>query len=219
MLPGDYDCARYALAVYDGPEGFDHYDAGDDLDGVCWGLAHLDGFDVLSFCGTRRSALRDWLSDALAVAIETPLGFVHPGFWLGVSDAIAEIKPLLTQPYVVTGHSLGAAHADVFTALAADEGFAPRRRVVFGEPLVGFQPFASRVAAIDGASYCNADANALLVHRDPVTMIPFPIGGEGYVRPTPLVMNAVTPSADDVKALGVFALHSMSLYARALEPK
>ena len=138
---------------------FDHYDAGMD-DGICWALKRLDGFDVVIFRGS--VTLWDWLRDFRALATPSRIGHVHNGFHAGMEHMWADLKPLLSQPTIVAGHSLGAARADVLAALMTVDGVPPVARVVFGEPKPGLLDFARLIAGIAVAAIAMATARTTI---------------------------------------------------------
>ena len=188
---------------------FDHYDAGMD-DGICWALKRLDGFDVVIFRGS--VTLWDWLRDFRALATPSRIGHVHNGFHAGMEHMWADLKPLLSQPTIVAGHSLGAARADVLAALMTVDGVPPVARVVFGEPKPGLLDFARLIAGIAGRSYRNGDST----HHDLVTDVPFSFPPEQYVHPTPTIPVCAQPNTDLFGRLGAFAYHHIELYEIAL---
>lgn len=216
MSFSDAKLAKFAAAIYrPGSIPWTHYNDGNDAAGVCWGLMRCAGVDVIALRGSL--TLRDWLRDLDLFAdplFGGALGPVHPGFLCGMRETWATIRPLLEQPAIVTGHSLGAARASILTALMTLDGFRPLRRVVFGEPRPGFAKLASIVGAA-GRSYCNSDDAER--NRDPVCDLPFSFPPEEYVHATPLSFVSAPPTPAIAAALGPFALHDMSLYVQALQ--
>jgi Lipase (class 3) len=188
---------------------FDHYDAGMD-DGICWALKRLEGFDVVIFRGS--VTLRDWWRDFCALATPSRIGHVHTGFHAGMEHMWTDLKPMLSQPTIVTGHSLGAARADVLAALMTVDGVPPVARVVFGEPKPGLLDFARLIAGITGRSYRNGDSK----NHDLITDLPFSFPPDEYVHPTPIVPVSAEPSGDLFGKLGMFAYHHIELYEVAL---
>ena len=85
-------------------------------DGSC--RAHFYG-DVLIFEGT--SDFESLLADAEVETVNTVFGLIHSGFW----DSLDEISSALmarTTPTGIGGHSLGAAHAMLYSSLLARSG-------------------------------------------------------------------------------------------------
>jgi surfactin synthase thioesterase subunit len=107
------------------------------------------------------------------------IGHVHSGFYAGMEHMWADLKPMLSQPAIITGHSLGAARADVLTALMTVDSVLPVARVVFGEPKPGLLDLAKLITGIPGRSYRNGDDT----HHDLITDVPFSFPPEQYVHP------------------------------------
>lgn len=212
MMPPDAVICGICAALYSPIallEDWDHIDMGDD-DGVCWALKRLSGYDVVVFRGS--ITLQDWVRDLRAVAIPTRIGHVHAGFYAGMEHVWTEMRPLLTQPVIVTGHSLGAARAGVLTALMVADGSPPVARVVFGEPKPGLLDLAGFIDDVPGRSYRNGDD----LHHDMVCDVPLSFPPLQYVHPTPIVPVMCKPSGSLFEQLGIFAWHHMELYQTAL---
>lgn len=189
--------------------GFDHFDAGLD-DGVCWALKKLPGFDVVVFRGS--ITLQDWINDFRALAIPSRIGHVHVGFFAGMEHVWSELRPLVNQPVIVAGHSLGAARAAVVTGLMVADNAPPIARVAFGEPKPGLLDFADRIKHIPARAYRNGDAR----HHDLVCDVPLSFPPLQYVHPTPIVPVCCKPEGDQFATLGAFAWHHIGLYETAL---
>jgi hypothetical protein len=185
-------------------------------DGVAYGIKDFGTAVALVFRGS--VTLPDWLCDAEAIADpldHAGLGPVHPGFFNGLTDLWAELKPELTKkPCIIAGHSLGAARASLFVGLMVIDNSRPLRRVCFGEPRPGFPQAASIIAKASGRSYCNGNGRA----HDPVTDVPFTTWIEDYVHPTPLIPVCEPPTDAEVQQDALFAWHSMMLYAEVTPP-
>lgn len=189
---------------------FDHFDAGED-DGVCWALKKLTGFDIVVLRGSVTAL--DWVRDLRALAIKTRVGHVHIGFHAGMEHVWSDLRPLISQPCIVAGHSLGAARAAVLSALMVADGVAPSARVVFGEPKPGMIDLAEVIKDVPGRSYRNGDE----IHHDLITDVPFSFPPLQYVHPTPVIPVCCRPHAEEFEEQGVFAWHHVELYETALD--
>jgi hypothetical protein len=212
MIPTDALIASYCGSIYK-PIAmlghFDVFDAGLD-DGVCWALKKLPGFDLVVFRGS--ITLQDWVRDLRALALPSRIGHVHVGFYAGMENVWKDLRPLISQPAIVAGHSLGAARAGVMAALMTVDGAPPVARVVFGEPKPGLIDFAKIIEKIPARSYRNGNAR----HHDLVTDVPFSFPPLEFVHPTPIVPVNCTPDVSEFEQMGVFAFHHMELYETAL---
>jgi hypothetical protein len=210
-MPSDALVASLCAAIYR-PMAIvelDHFDAGED-DGVCWGIKRLPGCDVVIFRGSITTL--DWVRDLRALASKTKVGHVHVGFYAGMEHVWSDLRPLVNQPCIVAGHSLGAARAAVLTALMVVDGAPPAARVVFGEPKPGMLDFARIVGTVPGRSYRNGDS----LHHDLVCDVPFSFPPLQYMHPTPIVPVLSKPSESLFERFGVFAYHDIDLYQAAL---
>ncbi len=210
--PSDALLASYCAKIYQPTAiiaGFDHFDGGAD-DGICWALKKLTGFDIFIFRGTK--TLPEWIADARALAVPSRIGHVHVGFYSGMPQWWIEARQMITQPVVVTGHSLGASHADIAAAEMTVDGMPPVSRVVFGEPKPGLMDFAKIIQDIPASSYRNGNDT----HHDLVTDVPFSFPPLEYVHPTPIVPVLAEPTGDLFETMGVFAYHHITLYETAV---
>jgi hypothetical protein len=214
----DAEVASLCAAIYKPAavvSGFDHFDAGLD-DGVCWALKKVDGFDVVIFRGS--VTFQDWLRDLYVLPfgqfapLLTRIGHVHAGFFLGMEHVWSDLRPLLTQPVIVAGHSLGGARACILTALMVADGAPPVRRVTFGEPKTGLLDYAQFVKDVPAAPYRNGDA----VHHDQVTDLPPSFPPLQIVHPNPIQPVCCKPDGSEFEQLGVFAWHHIPLYETAV---
>ena len=211
MMPSDALIASYCGMLYKPTAiiaGFDHFDAGLD-DGVCWALKKLPGYDLVICRGS--VTLQDWIRDFRALALPSRIGHVHVGFYAGMEQVWTDLRPLISQPAIVAGHSLGAARAAVMAALMSVDGTPPVSRVVWGEPKPGLMDFAEIIKAIPARSYRNGDDR----HHDLVTDVPFSFPPLQYVHPTPIVPVCCKPSEIEYEQLGAFAWHHWDLYETA----
>lgn len=210
LHPSDVDLVNFSAAIYDSTSQWDYYDNGDD-DYICVGIKKLDGCDVVAFRGSITA--HDWVEDLRAAPIKTRIGTVHAGFYNGMEKAWLELEPHLTQPVYVTGHSLGAARADMLVALMVVDGKPPARRAVFGEPRPGMTDFAKVIAKIPGDGYRNGNSKM----HDLVTDVPLKLLPPfNFVHPTDLVHVDAEPSGILIERLGLFAYHHIELYQAAV---
>jgi Lipase (class 3) len=212
----DLECVSLCASIYnDGCAPvvtWDYFDSGTD-DEVCWALKKCDGYDVVVFRGS--IVLNDWRLDLMAMPVLTRIGTVHRGFHVGMEKMWGELRPMLTQPVMVTGHSLGAARADILCALMVADGMPPARRAVFGEPRPGLADFAKFLKDVPGDGYRNGDAHG----HDPVTDVPLTLDGEfDFINPKPLVGVTASPSLID-RIDPLFDYHHIQLYMAALAAK
>lgn len=210
--PSDALIASYCAMIYQPTAivtGFDHFDAGID-DNVCWALKKISGFDLFIFRGSL--TIPDWINDLRALAVPSPIGHVDVGFYSGMTKWWGEAKAMISQPAIVGGHSLGASHADVGSALMTIDGMPPVSRVVFGEPKPGLMDFAQIIRNIPAASYRNGNDT----HHDLVTDVPFSFPPLEYVHPTPIVPVLAEPTGGLFATMGVFAYHHITLYETAV---
>jgi hypothetical protein len=122
--PLHLECARLCNAIYAYPgDPSEPWDERLTSAGVEWGL-RIDG--KRGFVVFRGSvSFLDWLRDITVIdpsrmLSREPFGDMWDGFVIGVAAAWVAIKPLLVglDEVIFTGHSLGAAHADVAAAYA-----------------------------------------------------------------------------------------------------
>lgn len=208
------------IYAYPGQPGvvWDHYDAGESGDRVCWALKRVPGTVVLVFRGS--VTWLDWLRDLTAIADpfhHDDVGPVHPGFLSGMRTVERELGGLVSkdEQLVIAGHSLGAGRAAILTGLLVVDGWKPLARVVFGEPKPGFAQLGQLIAGVPGRSYRNGDATS----HDLVTDVPFSMPPEEYVHPTPIIPVVAKPVPGLFGQFGAFAWHHMPLYQQALQEK
>jgi hypothetical protein len=159
----------------------------------------INGDNIIVFRGSRTP--RDWFDDLEALPVEVDgLGHVHRGFYEGLEEVLDKVRPLVSSQTYITGHSLGAARAYLFTQMLAIEGKCPRGVVAFAPPRPGFEDFRGNLV-ISGAlvrGYHNA--------RDPVPDVPlFP-----FCQPVPPIAIDVPPAPNDDDPL--FECHHGPLY-------
>jgi len=206
------DVANLCRDIYPGglpPSAWDLLEVPDR--GVAFGLKDFGNAIAVIFRGS--TTFEDFVRDAEAVADpfeHAGLGPVHPGFFAGLPELWARLKPQLNnRKCIVAGHSLGAARASLFTGLMILDNQPPLRLLCFGEPRPGFPKSAQIIATVRGRSYFNSNGRA----HDLVPDVPFTTFIEDYVHPTPLVPVTAPPTDRDVMEYLIFAWHPMRLYA------
>lgn len=211
-MVSERDVANLCRDIYPGgapPSAWDLLEVPET--GIAFGLKDFGNAVAVIFRGS--TTITDWLRDAEAVADpfeHAELGPVHPGFFAGLPELWARLKPRINnKPCIVAGHSLGAARASLFTGLMIVDNQPPVRRLCFGEPRAGFPKAAQIIANVRGRSYFNGNGRA----HDVVTDVPFTTFIEDYVHPTPLIPVTAPPTDADVMELLIFAWHPMPLYA------
>lgn len=181
-------------------------------DGVWVALIRVGDVDVLVYRGS--ITFQDWARDFFfkphTMTGHPSLGMVHSGFFLGLEDALARLRPLLRKRVILVGHSLGAARALLTAALLLDMGLAAEAVVLFGEPKSGYQQLTDFVATLAIRSYFNHDANGYdRVTAEPPSTFVFP-----FTRARPLIPVSVSPAPND--RWGLLAYHHIELYAAGL---
>ena len=206
------DLATLQLGIYGAvPVQWDHYQDGATDNDVVLGIKRLDGVDVVVLRGS--ATLRDWMRDFNAFASPVAhdrLGPVHPGFLLGMEQAAQFVQANAAGPFIVVGHSLGAARSAIMTALLLDAGAKVLARVCWGEPKPGFQPLAALVGKVLNFSYRNGNDQ----HHDLVTDVPLTFPPEEYCHAAPLIQVCTEPPAND--PWGPLRYHHMELYSAAM---
>lgn len=185
-----------------------------NVDGSYSALLHTDEADILVWRGSTTAV--DWLEDFehLALPVDDPvLGPVHPGFITGVRavTSIWDAALATSKNLIICGHSLGAAHALLYAALAVRLPIS--RVVVFGSPRPGMARLDGILAPVSITSYRNRDPAT--EHHDLVTDVPFRIPPLlDYVEPRGFTSMTAIPKPDD--AWGPLAFHHAELYREGL---
>lgn len=210
----DSDILSFVIALYAYPGvaqiSWDHFDDGLSDDGICWG-AKLVG-DTFIVINRGSVNLHDFECDAFALTtMDHELGPVDAGFFRGMRHQWIEVQQVIGgHPWIVAGHSLGAARSSLLAALGVISGHPPVRYVRFGEPRPGCQPLADILQEVPGASYRTADPGG----HDRVTDVPFHLPMWPYVHPQPLTDVPATPVPND--PWGPWRYHHIQLYQSGL---
>ena len=212
------ELAQCCADAYYTPANFDVYQSGATDKKICYGFTHTPDEAIIAFRGT--CSVIDLVRDLNTIAnpfVHSTFGPVHPGFMEGMDDILEaiynEVSPW--QAITITGHSLGAARADILVALLLEKGVDPKRlkRVVFGEPKPGFKQLSDYISSVPGWSYRNGDAH----FYDLVTALPFSFPPEEYVRSTALIEVCEPPSNDIIVQMAGFSWHHILLYVAGLK--
>lgn len=208
----DVDLVNLCADIYGDTAKWDYLDAGQD-DEVYFGLKKYSDVDVIVFRGSITAL--DWWLDLQTIPTKTRIGTVHHGFYEGMEKMWAEVQPMLTQPVMVTGHSLGAARADILTGLMVADNKLPIRRAVFGEPRPGLSDFAEFIKGVDAYPYRNGDAHG----HDRVCDVPLKLLHPldfSFVHPKPHIQVTAAPTGNIFQRDGLFSFHHIQLYQAAL---
>ena len=176
-------------------------------------VKRIDNLDVVCFRGS--VTIDDWVRDLRAVPDIIPdpkLGVVHASFFAGMLTASIRINSVLRKEaqLAVTGHSLGAARAWLYTGIMLSMK-VPARVVVFGSPRPAFPKLASLIAEsrVPSTSYRNATFSG----HDRVTDLPFSFPELPWTQPVPLTDVDVPPVAGDNSP---FRFHHIQLYQQGV---
>jgi hypothetical protein len=208
-------CAQLCKAIYN-PITPQTFTRTWQVGGISFGYCAQDGVAAFNFAGSEVG--EDWLRNFTAIKYEHPvLGTLHLGFWEGMQDLFDAVQGELVtgNKIVVTGHSLGAAHAQIFSGLCAAAGIEMELVVLFAPPRAGMSTLKNLVQSkiVEKHAYRNL--------QDPVPEVPvyIPIF-ESWQDMIQLEAMAEPPAEEPgiVGVLGkVFREHSMDLYLRGAE--
>ena len=203
--------AAMQLQLHDGFTAFEYFEPGGGDDQVCWAAQSINGVTLIMLRGS--TSFIDWIRDLDLYASpfeHDALGLVHPGMFIGAEQAWADIQAHTKPPWIVSGHSLGAARSAYISAFMVLNGTPPLGRVVFGEPKPGGSQLANIIAKVPQWYLRNGDAH----HHDLVTDYPLLWPNE-YVHPEPAMEVTARPDNADRLLFGPFDWHHMVLYSTA----
>ena len=111
-------------------------------------LAIRSDMVLVAFRGTEPEKIKDWLTDANALLVPSPVGHLHNGFWRafnaigpGILQELQTNSNIQGKPLWLTGHSLGAALSTIMAASCARVGLLVAGHYNFGSPRVGDSSF------------------------------------------------------------------------------
>jgi pimeloyl-ACP methyl ester carboxylesterase len=209
MTLTDSDLCNLCAACYTDPSQFDTIISHQDKDAVWIGVKKYPNIMVAVCRGS--ITFLDWWHDFMRVALmvhDDDLGMVHPGFLIGIRSALSVLEPMIDKPLIITGHSLGAAHAFLLAALHILHGGTVVKITTFGPPRPGNWRVRTLLAQTPGSSYRNG--------TDPVAEVPFDIPEiERYVEPFGLIpVNAPPPAGHEWG--DILAWHHIQQYRTAM---
>lgn len=183
LLPSDSELVDAAALTYKSTASPLAQDF--DRSVVAYLTAQPDSMNVLAIEGTHD--VLGWALDFLALPISAhapkqhpTLGMLHAGFLAAAEALLPRIAvAVVGKPWVITGHSLGAALALLVGALMADEDNPPLKIAAFAPPRVGGPHFLEALAAIPISAY--------RFGNDPVTEVPFTVVPQFDYRQVPLI--------------------------------
>lgn len=190
---------------------WDFWENGLTNDGVPYGIKVTDGRPVVCFPGSR--VFLDWRRD-LDTWPQNPevhqvLGRLHPGFYHGMEVTWGKVRERLqSAPSIMVGHSLGAARANVMSALSTLDGVPVLAKVLWGEPKAGMSELSAVTRTVPGRTYRNGGAR----FHDQVTDVPYSVPPLlNYKHDRDFTLISAEPSKLD--HWGFFAWHHIELYA------
>lgn len=179
-------------------------------DGAYAAVHQESGYDVVVWRGstTKLDFLEDFASEI--PVWDLYLGHCAFGFLKGMRATQPSLDAVLGQKQIiVTGHSLGAAHAALYAAHLEATGKPLMALVNFGEPRPGFE----RIHDLLKGVYCHSYRN----RKDPVTEVPA-LGVSNvdlYVHSSQLIPLDVQPPPND--PWGPLQDHHISLYIQGIQ--
>ena len=208
-------CAQLCQQLYDHPEPaqWDRLWTGAD---VVVALKKLLDFDVVVFRGS--VTIEDWMADLRAAipSWDHEVGMVPEGFAEGIDEALAEIMPMMDRPAIFTGHSLGAARANIAGGKFIVRGGKLARKSTFGSPNSGGPALARLYAKYKEQNpefiYDTLINGNDASDDDPVTHVPFPLGPIAWRVPEDKPNRCFIHSHQTDDPWGPLRLHHVQLY-------
>lgn len=197
--------AQLCQAIYD-PVTPNTFDQIVKCAGITAGIQQRDGQTIIAFAGSEN--VKDWLRDFRALPYDHPqLGTVHMGFYAGMGDAFVLLRPFLTGRVVISGHSLGCAHASILAGLCAINNIPVDQLFLFAPPRPGYKHLADLV---------RGHVKTIVAFRngpDPVPEVPLYIPLIAEFVPICNVTEIHQPPEDQFDP---FAWHAIFLYVRGM---
>ncbi len=176
------------------------------------GVAKVGDTNLIVWPGSKYGM--DWIEDAEAIPFDHPLiGTVHLGMIGGVMVLKARLDPFATGKWVSVGHSLGAAHALLYGAWRAADGFPPQRIIALAPPRCSYARMWEVLAGrnVQFETYWNEGLDGIgdLVPTLPETLPLFP-----WARSPRFTMLHAGGAAGDT---GEFRFHHLERYIAGMK--
>lgn len=208
MPISDLQIVDLLINLYSDQKAFDFIS---NVDEVCAGLKYYPDCTLVAFRGS--TTFLDWLRDFQACMVQTDIGRVEMGFYVGLRATLGALTAGIPKdkPVIISGHSLGGGRAYLFAALLIKAGYNVRV-VTFGAPRPGDAELKGILAPYSVNAYKNGNS---FENQDFVTDVPLPIHPLlPYEHPRELIPVYAEPPADD--NWGVLRFHHIQLYQKAL---
>ena len=169
--------AQFCEGIYSPVDPF--FDSVLNHGGIVAGIKHQGGDTILAFRGSAN--IPDWLRDFECIPeYERGLGWIDSGFYLDVQGFCKMVAPMITGNLVLTGHSLGAAHA-VFCAA----NIRSAQLTVFGCPRTSLGDELAKIIAENGTKITSYRNWSDIVTTVPLGYLPIIEPTEVYSKPQP----------------------------------
>ncbi len=210
--------ATLSLAIYDynvAPNSTVTWDYESQNQTAYWRLKVVDSIHHFVFRGS--TTKDDFLRDVYTVAnpfTHDKLGPVHPGAYIGLPEAWAEMKTKLgpNAQFAIGGHSLGSMETNISAGLAVLDGYTPLHQVCFGPPRPAFKQLGTLIKTIPQLGFRNISEDRQ--SWDHITTVPFDVWPEDFIHIGPLTdIDIAQPAPDPWGPL--FDRHHMQLYYQA----
>ncbi len=202
------DCASSVARQYAGGQFETFVDPSHlDFAGVAWAAEVVEGAVIVCLEGSHDAP--DWVEDFRFLPVEVNGVTLHRGFYQNMPDTWTAIKKFLAgRPFVLCGHSKGAANGDVLAWLAVRDGLRPLAYVRWGEPGPAYgSAFGAALWGIPGASYRNVKPSPRYASEvDLVTAVPI------FGRHPQEFTDVYAPPDAEACKWGLLSWHHFGLY-------
>ncbi len=200
----DQEAVCYAQAIYD-PVDQTAFDFNLMICGVSVGIKELDDVTIFSFAGSEKPL--DFLRDGYLIpGYHQGVGIVAEGFMVGMHSVFEYLIRYIkyAKSISITGHSLGASHAQIFAKMVINAGAKVDSLYLFAPPKTGYSEL--RDALIEAISTVKA-------YRNGKDLIPdFPLG-EHWAQFDLIDLN----EEPDEMQVDPIRWHMINLYRRGIE--